>query len=122
MTFLILSARRADPSGRPPWARAESEGKARDEVAERVTELQQEIGDGSRVVMDSEHVIAICPYAPRFPFETWILPKAHDDRFGLRAQPLALDADSCEIHAQQRSRPAVATGPPQPFTRSPAGS
>lgn len=32
----------------------------------------------SRVVMETEHFVAICPYAPRFPFETWIVPKLHN--------------------------------------------
>jgi UDPglucose--hexose-1-phosphate uridylyltransferase len=43
--------------------------------------IRQEINDGSRVVYDEEHFIAIEPYAPRFPFETWILPKEHYSHF-----------------------------------------
>ena len=27
------------------------------------------------------HFIAICPFASRFPFETWILPRFHDTCF-----------------------------------------
>jgi UDPglucose--hexose-1-phosphate uridylyltransferase len=45
--------------------------------------IRQEINDGSRVVYDEEHFIAIEPYAPRFPFETWILPKEHYSHFEL---------------------------------------
>ena len=37
--------------------------------------------DGQRVVFESEHFLAICPYAPRFPFETWILPRVHASHF-----------------------------------------
>jgi len=43
--------------------------------------IRQEINDGARVVYDEEHFIAIEPYAPRFPFETWILPKEHYSHF-----------------------------------------
>ncbi len=39
--------------------------------------IRQELKDGVRVVFDEEYFIAIEPYAPRFPFETWILPKTH---------------------------------------------
>jgi UDPglucose--hexose-1-phosphate uridylyltransferase len=39
--------------------------------------IRQEIHDQVRVVYEEEHFIALAPYAPRFPFETWILPKEH---------------------------------------------
>jgi UDPglucose--hexose-1-phosphate uridylyltransferase len=39
--------------------------------------VQQELDTGSRVVYDSDEFVAFEPYAPRFPFETWILPKNH---------------------------------------------
>ena len=28
-------------------------------------------------------MLAFCPYASRFPFETWIVPKRHEPDFGL---------------------------------------
>lgn len=31
----------------------------------------------SRLVLEHEMFIAFCPYAPRFAYETWILPKIH---------------------------------------------
>lgn len=39
--------------------------------------VAQEIDSESRIVQENEHFIAIAPYAARFPFETWILPKTH---------------------------------------------
>ncbi|HDS15948.1 MAG TPA: galactose-1-phosphate uridylyltransferase [Proteobacteria bacterium] len=39
--------------------------------------IQQEINQGLRMVSENHEFIAICPFAPRFPFETWILPKKH---------------------------------------------
>jgi len=43
--------------------------------------IQSEIKNQSRIVDESEHFIAFCPYAPRFAFETWIFPKTHQSEF-----------------------------------------
>ena len=43
--------------------------------------IQQELATGSRVVLDTPSFIAFCPYASRFPFETWILPKQSGSHF-----------------------------------------
>ena len=43
--------------------------------------IHQEIEDDERVVINDEHFIAISPFASRFPFETWILPKQHLTHF-----------------------------------------
>ncbi|QEH38216.1 Galactose-1-phosphate uridylyltransferase [Aquisphaera giovannonii] len=42
---------------------------------------QQELAVEKRVVLDSTHFTAFCPYASRFPFETWIVPKNHASHF-----------------------------------------
>ena len=39
--------------------------------------IRQEIETKSRMILENEHFIALAPYAPRFPFETWILPRQH---------------------------------------------
>jgi UDPglucose--hexose-1-phosphate uridylyltransferase len=39
------------------------------------------ISDGTRIVANNEYFIALCPYAPRFSFETWLLPKQHRASF-----------------------------------------
>lgn len=39
--------------------------------------VAQEREDNKRIVSENERYIAISPYASRFPFETWILPKQH---------------------------------------------
>ncbi len=39
--------------------------------------IRHEMHERVRVVYDEELFIALEPYAPRFPFETWILPKNH---------------------------------------------
>jgi UDPglucose--hexose-1-phosphate uridylyltransferase len=43
--------------------------------------LRQELDDGIRVIDENEDFVVISPYAPRFPFETWLLPKNHDSCF-----------------------------------------
>ena len=34
-----------------------------------------------RVVAENDGFLTLAPYAPRFPFETWILPKRHESAF-----------------------------------------
>lgn len=43
--------------------------------------IQQEMSDRRRVVCENEHYLAVAPYAPRAPFETWILPKRHESSY-----------------------------------------
>lgn len=40
--------------------------------------LKQEIEEHKRIVYENELFVAFCPFASRFPFEIWILPKAHN--------------------------------------------
>jgi UDPglucose--hexose-1-phosphate uridylyltransferase len=46
--------------------------------------------NGRRVVMTSDRFIAVEPFAPRFPFETWILPLEHQDAFHSMSDPAVL--------------------------------
>jgi UDPglucose--hexose-1-phosphate uridylyltransferase len=43
--------------------------------------VQQETESGVRLVAENDDFVTIAPYAPRFPFETWILPKQHESSF-----------------------------------------
>jgi UDPglucose--hexose-1-phosphate uridylyltransferase len=43
--------------------------------------VRQETETGIRVAGENQDFVTICPYAPRFPFETWILPKHHEAAF-----------------------------------------
>jgi UDPglucose--hexose-1-phosphate uridylyltransferase len=43
--------------------------------------LSQELGDRRRLVAENADIVALAPYAPRFAFETWLLPKRHASRF-----------------------------------------
>jgi UDPglucose--hexose-1-phosphate uridylyltransferase len=43
--------------------------------------LRQETRDGRRLIAENADMAAVAPYAPRFPFETWILPRRHQALF-----------------------------------------
>jgi UDPglucose--hexose-1-phosphate uridylyltransferase len=43
--------------------------------------LQQELGDGRRVVVENAEFVALTPFASRAPFEMLILPKSHQSAF-----------------------------------------
>jgi UDPglucose--hexose-1-phosphate uridylyltransferase len=43
--------------------------------------IEQEQASGSRVVAEHGNFIAFEPYASRFPYETWILPRRHSSHF-----------------------------------------
>ncbi len=43
--------------------------------------IRQEIETETRVILQNDYFIALAPYAPRFPFETWILPRQHSSAF-----------------------------------------
>jgi len=43
--------------------------------------IHQEIKQEERVVCQNDQFITICPYAPRSPFEMWILPKTHSSSY-----------------------------------------
>jgi len=43
--------------------------------------VRQETEEKARVVSENDSFAVICPFAPRFPFETWILPKKHSSYF-----------------------------------------
>ena len=43
--------------------------------------IRQETESGIRVVAENTDFIVLAPYAPRFPFEMWIVPKLHQSAF-----------------------------------------
>ncbi len=43
--------------------------------------VYQELKENKRIVAEEENFIAIEPFAARFPFETWIIPKNHSSNF-----------------------------------------
>ncbi len=43
--------------------------------------VRQEVATGERIVEENRFFIAITPFASRFPFEMWLVPKIHDNDF-----------------------------------------
>jgi len=43
--------------------------------------ISQELDDKKRLILEIDGFVAIAPFAARFPFETWILPKEHSSDF-----------------------------------------
>ena len=43
--------------------------------------LAEAVGDGRRIVVESELFVAFVPYAAGSPFHTWILPRRHEGSF-----------------------------------------
>ena len=43
--------------------------------------IRQEAAAGARVIDETDQFLVLSPYAPRFPFETWIMPKQHESAF-----------------------------------------
>ena len=74
----------------PDFVREELEG-AREHyrVKERCVYcdiIQQEARDGRRVIQENADIVALAPFAPRFAFETWLLPKRHGARYEAAAR------------------------------------
>ncbi|MBI2462149.1 MAG: galactose-1-phosphate uridylyltransferase [Candidatus Rokubacteria bacterium] len=53
--------------------------------------VRQERRDGQRIILDEGGFLALAPFAPRFPFETWVLPAAHQSSYE-QIQPNEVEA------------------------------
>jgi UDPglucose--hexose-1-phosphate uridylyltransferase len=69
----------------PDFVREEIEGARRHYLAKErcvfCDIIRQEVTAGRRVIHENAEVVALAPYAPRFAFETWLLPRSHGSRF-----------------------------------------
>ena len=69
--------------------------------------IQQEERQALRVIEARGDYLALCPYAPRVPYETWILPRNHDasfERTGLSRPGLRTDLAALLRRTLQRVR------------------
>jgi UDPglucose--hexose-1-phosphate uridylyltransferase len=57
--------------------------------------VRQEIQDDERIIKDHDAFIAFEPFAARFPFEAWIVPKAHQSSFLETSDADYLDLARC---------------------------
>lgn len=69
--------------------------------------LQQEERQATRVIEARGDYVALCPYAPRVPYETWVLPRYHEaafERTGLSRPGLRLNLAALVRRTLQRIR------------------
>ena len=69
--------------------------------------LSQEVRQNLRILETRGDYIALCPYAPRVPYETWIIPRTHDaafERSGLSRAGVLLDLAALLRRTLQRIR------------------
>lgn len=61
--------------------------------------IRQDLGNGDRIVAENPEFVCVTPFAPRFPFEMWILPKRHAGYFEesqkLQFEHLAMILSEC---------------------------
>ncbi|MGH9674632.1 MAG: galactose-1-phosphate uridylyltransferase [Bryobacteraceae bacterium] len=72
--------------------------------------VRQDVESGARVVLETDHFLVVCPYAPRFPFETWIVPRHHVSHFE-NAEPAAFHNLGWVIRATMRKLDRVLERP-----------
>ncbi|MDD5045074.1 MAG: galactose-1-phosphate uridylyltransferase [Candidatus Omnitrophica bacterium] len=53
--------------------------------------IKQEMDTKERIILEADGFIAVCPFAARFPFEVWILPKKHSCDFTSLDMPMRLN-------------------------------
>ena len=69
--------------------------------------ISQELRQERRVLETRGDFLALCPYAPRVPYETWILPRTHDaafERFGITRPGMVRDLGVLLRRTLQRIR------------------
>jgi UDPglucose--hexose-1-phosphate uridylyltransferase len=73
--------------------------------------LEQESEAGRRVLLDNESFLVLEPFASRFPFETWILPKQHASALAL-AEEAGVLALAAALHTTLASLYGALGDPP----------
>jgi UDPglucose--hexose-1-phosphate uridylyltransferase len=69
--------------------------------------LAQETAANLRMIEVRNGFVALCPYAPRAPYETWLIPEAHDaafERFALSRSASLRDLGALLRHTLERIR------------------
>jgi UDPglucose--hexose-1-phosphate uridylyltransferase len=57
--------------------------------------LRDEINDSTRIVTANDRFVVLSPFASRFPYETWIMPKPHSSSFEQGSKHDTLDLARC---------------------------
>ena len=73
--------------------------------------VRQETSAGVRVVTETDRMLVLEPWAPRFPFETWIVPKRHESHFE-KAEGAAVENLAWVLRSTMRKIDRVLEHPP----------
>lgn len=71
----------------------------------------QETKSRKRLISENNSFIMICPFAPRFPFETWIVPRTHISNFEDSTEQQLRDLASILKDGLSRVKKALTTPP-----------
>ncbi len=73
--------------------------------------IDEERAFRKRVVEENEHFITFCPFASRFPFEMWLLPKRHVEKFSALKDEDIAPFSSCFQNSIRRLDTALGMPP-----------
>jgi len=73
--------------------------------------IREEKRFGTRVVYENASFITLCPFASRFPFELWIMPKRHMSGYSMITGQEMIELANCFITSMKRLSSAL--GEPQ---------
>jgi len=76
--------------------------------------VRRESAAVARVILETDQLLVISPYAPRFPFETWVVPRAHNSHFE-SAQPSLIQSLAWAMRAIIRKMEKVLEYPAYDF-------
>jgi UDPglucose--hexose-1-phosphate uridylyltransferase len=65
----------------------------------------------SRMVFEGDEIVAVCPYSPRFPFETWLMPKRHHSFFEATSDSCLVELATA-LHAVVWAIETILNNPP----------
>ncbi len=57
--------------------------------------ITRELRESTRIISETDHFVAFAPFAARFPYETWIVPKQHKSNFEDAAEDETLHLARC---------------------------
>ena len=77
-------------------------------------DLAVSANDSERIISENENAIIMAPHAPRFPFETWILPRKHLASFE-NADAQTIQAVGAALHTTLRGIETLLGRPPYNF-------
>lgn len=61
--------------------------------------IKQERQSEERLIFESRYFLLVCPYAPRFSYESWIIPKDHGEHYGSISDAQIIDlAHVCRVY------------------------